>query len=78
MTTARISEHARERCAQMGVSTKIAKRMVREHTCSWTTASGRVVATSDLYPDLTVVYEPQPLVVVTVLYRTQDTYVRPT
>lgn len=28
MTTARLTEHARERCEEMGISTKVAKRIV--------------------------------------------------
>ena len=74
-----MSYHARLRCEQMGISTKVAKQLVRNHTCSWTNPNGEVVATSDDHPDLAVVYSGEdPPMVITVLYRTQDIYVRPT
>lgn len=74
-----MSYHARLRCAEMGISTKVAKRVVRNHTCSWTNPQGEVVATSDDHPEYTVVYSPaDPPVVITVLYRTQDIYIRAT
>jgi hypothetical protein len=71
-----MSNHARLRCEQMGISTKVAKRIVRSHDVAWTDADGRSVATSEAHPDLAVVYADG--VVITVLYRTQNAYVRPT
>jgi hypothetical protein len=81
----KLSEHARERCREMGVRTKVVKRIVRNHKLSWRTeyregCSRRVVAVSSEYPNLAVVYasEVYPPVVVTVLWRTQERYDRAT
>lgn len=76
----RLSDHARERCAEMGLPTRVAKRIVRSHDMSWAGAAGRTVAVSSAFPDLAVVYAAKidPPVVVTVLWRTQDQYDRAT
>lgn len=77
--TARMSHHARVRCGEMGVSTKIAKRMVEDHDVAWTNADGLTVATSDRHPEVTVVFaDGAPPTVVTVVWRTQETYDRAT
>lgn len=81
MITPRMSHHARLRCEQMGLSTKVAKSIVRDHDVAWMNAEGETVATSDRYPDVTVAYvaavDGGYPVVMTVLPRTQDTYRRP-
>jgi hypothetical protein len=75
-----MTHHARERCQEMGVSTKAAKRVVQEPTTTWT-SDGQTVATSDEYPEITVVFavdaDGRP-VVITVLYRTAEEYDRAT
>lgn len=79
MTTPRLTQHARDRCEEMRVSTKVAKNIVREHTVAWTNAEGRTVATSDRHPEVTVVYaEGSPPTVLTVLWRTAERYDRAT
>jgi cellulose synthase/poly-beta-1,6-N-acetylglucosamine synthase-like glycosyltransferase len=81
----KLSEHARERCRQMGVRTGVIKRIVRDHRVSWRTeyregCGRRVVAISSEFPDIAVVYacEVYPPVVVTVLWRTEERYDRGT
>lgn len=77
--TPRLSEHARLRCAQMGVPTKTVKRIVANPDLTYDSHGCYQVATAALDPRLRVVYrcgETAPLIV-TVLWRTQDTYTRP-
>ena len=74
-----LCEHARERCAEMGISTKVAKRIVREAAVvrPGMAHSDRLVAVSDTYPAYAVVYVPgEPDLIVTVLFRTQVLYLR--
>lgn len=76
--TPRVSVHARERCAEMGISTKVAKHIVRHPSIdrpgnTWT---GCRVAVSDLHPEYAVVYDPECCVIVTVLFRTTERYAR--
>jgi hypothetical protein len=76
--TPRMSAHARQRCAEMGITTKRAKRIVRERVTSYHTQSHRndgVVCMSD-DADLAVVWDPIRNVVLTVLPRTSDQYSR--
>ena len=71
-----ISDHARLRCRQMRIGTKIAKWIVRHPTITRHT-QGRVMVWSDEYPDYTVLYVEKGLarpVVVTVLWRDQEQY----
>ena len=35
MRTARLTSHARARCTEMGITTKVAKRIAREAEASW-------------------------------------------
>lgn len=80
--TPRISQHARERCAEMGISTKIAKQIIRRPDLIRPSRSvggsekGLVMVTSDRYPEYAVVYCPADEVVVTVLFRTCERYRR--
>jgi Domain of unknown function (DUF4258) len=80
----RLSDHARERCAQMHIRTSVVKRIVRKPTTSWLTRRRNgdgylVVASSRDVPAIAVVYVPQaPPVVVTVLWNTQERWDRAT
>ena len=62
----------------MGIATRVVKGIVRDHTVAWTNAQDEVVATSDSHPEVAVVYKNiDPPLVMTVLWRTQERYVRP-
>lgn len=80
----RLSEHARKRCAQMNLLTGVVKRIVRHHDTAWRTACRDgdgylVVAASNAFPNITVMYADQdPPIVVTVLWRTPEHYDRAT
>lgn len=77
--TPRLSRHARERCAEMGISTKVAKEIVRHPDVDrpGKPGSDRRVAVSDLHPGYAVVYAPHdPPEVISVVFRTQVRYHR--
>lgn len=77
--TPTMSCHARERCAEMGISTKVAKRIVQhaDMVHPGNVGTGCLVARSDAYPDYIVVFSPtEPPTVVTVAFRTDIEYVR--
>lgn len=79
MDTPRLSGHARERCAEMGISTKVAKRIVQYPSITHSTRDDRMLAISDLYPDYAVVYADEPMTgktIITVLFNTQVRYTR--
>jgi hypothetical protein len=75
-----MTNHARERCAEMGISTKVAKRIWRERVLTWVDRPGsdcHLAFSSD--PDYGVVYTTDAagrVVIVTVVFRTSDYYVR--
>lgn len=82
--TPRLSHHARARCAEMGISTKVAKRIIQRADVTHCTSSRgrdkpRAVATSDAYPGYAVAYftdtDGTP-VILTVLFRTTEPYRR--
>lgn len=82
--TPRMTEHARERCAQMGISTKVAKR-IYQHADVVRTAShaeaGQQVATWDGEPDYAVLFGhclrgSEIPVIITVFFRTRHDYIR--
>lgn len=56
--TPRLTKHARERCAEMGISTKVAKHIYRhaDVRIPGNRDTGCLVARSDAYPDYRVVY----------------------
>jgi hypothetical protein len=76
--TARLTEHARLRAAEMHVETKRVKRLLRRPDVTRPSKLGRYVAVSDSDPELAVVFvkENGTLVVITVLYRQLDWYDR--
>lgn len=80
-----LTDHARERCAEMGISTKVAKRIWRTRQTmypgtetSWGTQGW--IVTSDQYPNYLIVVvfgaPDAPPTVVTVAFRTHTPYVR--
>jgi len=76
-----LSDHARERCVEMGISTKVAKWIVRHADIRRPGNPGShcVVATCKRFPDYAVVYGEEPdgtKVVVTVLFNTTEFYAR--
>lgn len=78
MPTPRLTPHARERCVEMGISTKVAKAIVRHADVRYPARPGQpgIAALSDVYPGYAVVYVErdagEPPVVVTVLFNAQD------
>jgi hypothetical protein len=83
LPTPRLSDHARQRCAEMGISTKVAKAIVRHWSVTRDVAAAneygggkRVIVTSDLHPDYDVVLVPEQNLIVTVGYRDADRYHR--
>lgn len=82
--TPTMSHHARLRCAEMGISTKVAKRIVANPSTTYCGKPGsdegtRVLMSAE-YPDYAVVLGHRPgtevPVVITVLFREQADYVR--
>jgi hypothetical protein len=85
--TPRVSPHARQRCQEMGISTKRAKRVVmRPDIVRPANRPGRPkgaykMAVSDADPEIAVVFIETRCdrpVIVTVLWRTYETYDRAT
>jgi hypothetical protein len=82
MAYVRLTEHARQRCREMGISTKVPKRIVDDPArVSYPGAPGhpgdRRMIASKCHPEYLVILqqtpEPdEPDIVVTVLYRTED------
>lgn len=79
--TPRLTDHARERCAEMGISTKVAKVIFRRAVVRrpGNPDSDCMVAVSDTYPDYAVVYfeADNGPVIATVLYRDPEVTSRP-
>lgn len=78
-STPTLTEHARERCIEMGISTKVAKFIVLNASVRRPGRAGSdaLIATCDTYPDYAVVYAPeQPPLIITVVFRTTENYVR--
>lgn len=82
--TPRMSQHARERCRQMGLSTKVAKAIFRAPGVVRPADNGNqtewpnFMVTSDLHPEYALVVADHPTgpVVVTVVFRVIETYQR--
>lgn len=77
--TPRMTQHARDRCAEMGISTKVAKHIWRNRTGTYPghPGSGRRIAFS-ANPDYMLVYADTPdgPVVCSVVFRTDCRYIR--
>jgi hypothetical protein len=79
MMTPKMTNHGRERCVEMGISTKVPKRIVRDPSITHVAKDGRMIATSDVHPEYAVVYavdEDGTHWIVTVLFNTQVRYKR--
>jgi hypothetical protein len=88
--TPRLTDHARERCVQMEISTKVAKRIWQHRTLKrpmCADADGldtdRVLVTAADYPEYVVVVDEKgwfgqggPPVIVTVLFNCEGRFVR--
>ena len=77
--TPKMSPHATKRCEQLGISTKRAKRIVRTRTSTYTGgehANDALICQSSLDPDYSVVWNEITNLVITVVPRIEDNYVR--
>lgn len=78
--TPRLTDHARARCAEMGISTKVAKAIVRHADIRRPAKPDEpgIAATSRRHPDYAVVYVERAdgPVIVTVLFNTREFYAR--
>lgn len=79
--TPRLTVHARERCAEMGLTTKTAKRIYQHRSVTYpgNRGSGCIFVVSNDYPGYAVVVneeqEDRP-VIVTVVFQTYGEYIR--
>lgn len=77
-----ISDHARARCVEMGLSTKVAKLIWRTRDLVRPDPQGRedrVFVGSDARPDVALIvqqYGGERPVVITVLWRTEEPFLR--
>ena len=78
MITPRMSSHARERCKEMGIPTKRAKRIVQQPSAAYRGGDeqGRSVILISVDPDFAVVYSKNHNVIITVLYRDEAMYLQ--
>lgn len=77
--TPRLSEHARQRCREMGVTTHRVKRILRDPDLSYASGRGKVAWRRD-DPAIAVVYvmDGATPFALTVVPRTQERYERAT
>lgn len=78
--TPRVTRHAAERCAEMGISTKVAKQIVRHHDVIYPSPArygptARVVR-SDMHPAYAVAWDEEANAIITVIFNTPEFYVR--
>ena len=80
INTPRVTYHARQRCAELGISTKRAKRIVQQRTSTYPSPQGHsnngVVCSSTVDPEYAVVWDEHTNTILTVLPRTTDRYKR--
>lgn len=81
--TPRLTHHARKRCTEMGISTKVAKDIARNPSTTYAGSpehgNDAKVAYSNLHTDYAIVFkiEDGVPVILTVLLHTNEQYVRP-
>jgi hypothetical protein len=77
--TPQLCDHARQRCAEMGISTRRVKRVIREPDLSYCTYEGRMMMCRFDEPDFRVVVntDGDVPVAVTVVWWTDEVYERP-
>lgn len=74
-----MSEHARQRCVEMGISTKVAKRIVQNPVLTYPTpqhGDDRVIIRSNHHPEYAVAYDQGSNTVCTVIFNCYDFYAR--
>ncbi len=78
--TPKMTVHARVRCAELGISTKRAKRIVQHRSGTYPSSNGHsnngVVVFSASDSEIAVVWDEERNEILTVLPRVQETYVR--
>lgn len=74
-----LTVHARERAAEMGIGTKSIKRIVRSPETDYPSRGARIATNRSVDDRVRVVYDatnPARPEVITVVWNTQETYVR--
>lgn len=76
--TPRLTEHARQRCEEMGIKTERVKRVVQDPTLSYASKHGYCVVCRTDEPAFRVVIDkrPEETVVITVIWWTSERYER--
>ena len=76
--TPRLTDHARQRCQEMGVATKRVKRILRDPDMGYTAREGRHIAWRRDDPTIAVVFVMREGIrlALTVVPRTQERYER--
>lgn len=75
--TPTLTAHARRRCVEMEISTKVAKFIVKNADLRYPSQLEAMIAVCDEYPKYAVVYMPeQPPLIITVVFRSYDNYDR--
>ena len=79
MNTPKLSQHARDRCREMGISTRRAKRVVQHQTTTYPSTghdNGGLIVQSAGDPEIAVVWDPATNTILTVVPRVQEDYIR--
>lgn len=80
MNTPKLSQHARDRCLEMGIPTRRAKRVVQHQTTTYPNSAGHnnggLIVQSSRDPEIAVVWDPSTNVILTVVPRIQEDYIR--
>jgi predicted nucleotide-binding protein len=79
-STPHLTPHARDRCLEMGISTKRAKRVVQQQVLKYVSNAAHdngafIVMSHDA--DIAVVWQEDRNLILSVLHRTQEVYERP-
>lgn len=76
MGTPRLTDHARQRCTEMGISTKVAKRIVQHPSLVYGQGPPyppeHHIVKSDTEPRYAVVWDERTDCIVTVIFNAQD------
>jgi len=79
-STARLTDHARERCAEMGISTKVVKRIVQNATLRMPAREGprgeprTMIRSTTHFPEVVVVMDDATQQVVTAMWWSPEQY----
>ena len=78
--TPQLTDHARERCAEMGIRTRVVKQIWRTRTLTYVMFDqpGKIRVTSDKHPEYALIVdeEGERPVIITVLFASDQSYVR--